>query len=703
MSSREPEEVAAVAITPGFLPLLGVKPRIGRNFTNSESLGENDHVALISDDLWRSRFNADPRIAGKSIRASNAQYQIVGVLPPKFELPAQSQGMDQSRPQLWVPIHLHPTQEEENSMAITVVARLKPGSTVSKARAEMQVIANRLAKQRPENQGWGINVYPTVSEDVDPDVRTSLIVLQVAVGLVLLIACANVANLLLTKAVAREKEMAVRIAIGASRWRIIRQNLTESLLLSLVGGVLGLLLSLGGMRLVTYLAPKEEHGLHELTLDWLALVFALGVTLLAGFLFGLAPSFHALRQTVAESLSRGSRSVAGSARRFRGALVVVEIALSLILLVGAGLTIRSLISLMNVDSGFRPDHLLTVGIALPSYQYKNPQQIAAFNDQLLARVQNLRGVQAASLATALPMRSISESSYNLPGVAVDPNHLKVTDWSRITDQHVQALGLHLLRGRNLSHADVETAEPSVALVNESFAHANWPNQDALGKIFVISVDGRDNGNYKIVGIVSNAHQFGPNADSHAEVYIPSHNMQTMSLVVRTVGDPLALANSVKQQVWALDKDQPVSQVDSMENMLSEWIAPARFTMTILLAFGALALILAAVGLYSVLAYAVTLRTREIGVRVALGAEPRRVASMILREGVGLTIIGVAIGLAGSFALTRYMQSLMFGISALDATTFLLVSGILAAIAIMASYLPARRASLINPLEALRAE
>jgi predicted permease len=296
------------------------------------------------------------------------------------------------------------------------------------------------------------------------------------------------------------------------------------------------------------------------------------------------------------------------------------------------------------------------------------------------------------------MRSISEQDYHLPGVPVDPNQLKVTDWSRVTDEHVQALGLHLLQGRDFTRADVDAPKPDVALVNQSFAHTNWPDQDPLGKVFIFG-----DVNYKVVGIVGNAHQFGPDADSHIEVYLPSRQMQSMSLLIRTNGDPLAMANAVKQQVWAIDKDQPVSQVSSMEEMLSEWIAGRRFTMTLMIAFGIIALISAAVGLYSVLAYAVSLRTREIGVRVALGADPKQVAGMIVREGVALAMVGVVLGLAGAFALTRYMESLIFGISAFDPTTFLCVSALLVAVAMLASYLPARRAALVNPIEALRAE
>ena len=701
---REPEQVSGATATPGFLPLLGITPRLGRGFTAADESAGHDRVAIISDDLWQSRFSADPGIVGRSIRASGASYRIIGVLPPGFELPATGQGFDQSKPKIWIPMNLHAGLAEQRNMGITVFGYLKPGVTVAHARAEMKVIADRLVREHPDtNRGWGFNVFPTVSEDVDPDTRTGLFVLQVAVGFVLLIACANVANLLLTKAVAREKEIAVRMAIGASRWRLIQQNLTESLLLSFAGGALGLLLSFGGLRLVSYLAPKDTHGFHELRIDPLVLLFTLGVTLAAGILFGLAPSFHSLRQSIAAILNRGSRSVAGSSRRFRAALVVAEIALSLILLAGAGLTIRSLMALMDEDTGFRPDHLLTMGIALPSYRYTNPQQVASFNDRLLSRVRQQPGVQAASLSTALPMRSISESSYELPGVPNDPNKMKTTDWSRVTDQHVEALGLHLLAGRNLTRADVYAPKPDVALVNDAFARANWPGQNPLGKVFIFSGEEGKYMNYRVVGVVSNAHQFGPDATPHTEVYIPSRHMQSMLLLVRTHGDPLALANAVKQQVWSIDKDQPVSNVDSMENMLSQWIAPRRFIMTVLIQFGIIALILAAVGLYSVLGYAVSLRTREIGVRIALGAEPNRVAAMVLRQGAGLTLLGLAVGLAGASALVRFMQSIIFGISAFDLPTFLGVSLLLLLIAALASYLPARRAARIQPLEALRSE
>lgn len=701
--NREPEKIDGVAVSPNFLPLLGVAPRIGRNFTMQDAHSAN-HVTIISDDLWRGRFGSDPNIVGKTVRANGDEYRIIGVMPPRFELPAQAQGLDESRPKMWVPLHLNAAETEQQSIALTAIARLRPGATLAEARAEMNVIAKRPNQQYPDwKQGFGINVFPTISEDVDPEVRRSLLVLQVAVGFVLLIACANIANLLLTKAVAREKEIAVRFALGASRFRIIRQTLSESVLLSVCGGLVGLLLAFWGVALVTHLAPREIHGFHELRIDPLVLAFTAGVTVLAGILFGLAPAMHSINRSIAESLGRGSRSVISSASRFRSALVVIEISLSLILLIGAGLTIRSLLSLMQLDLGFRPDHVLIARLNLPGRRYQNPQQIAAFNDQVLERIQRLAGVRAASLATALPMRSISESGYRLPGDPENPVKAKVTDWSRITDEHVNAIGMRILAGRDLTRADMLAAQPNAALVNETFARVNWPGQNPIGKTVLFTNEQGKEANYTVVGVVSDEHQFGPDSAPHLQIYIPSHHMQQMLLVVRTVGDPLAMANLVKQQVWAVDKELPVAGVDSMGTILSQWVSGRRFLMTILLSFGAIALVLAAVGLYSVLAYAVTLRTKEIGVRVALGAQPNSVIRLILRQGAWMTILGVVAGLAAAFALTGFMQSILFGVNSFDAITFCGVTAVLVAVALAASFLPARRAARIDPMDALRTE
>jgi putative ABC transport system permease protein len=701
---REPERVDAVAVTPSFLPVLGISPQIGRNFTTEDTQPGRDHVTLISDDLWRSRFGADPNIVGKTVQANGTEYPTIGVLPRGFKLPAEAQGMDENRAKFWVPLPSTVTNDADAVMSLTVVGRLKPGVTLAQARAEMNMLAKRPDQPYSNwKEGFGINVFPTISEDIDPDVRRALYVLQAAVGFVLLIACANVANLLLTRAVAREKEIAVRFALGARRSHIVRQMLSESVLLSFFAALIGLLLAFWGVRLVAYFAPREIHGFHELRVDPLVLGFTAAIMFLSGILFGLAPVVHSIKGSIAESLGRASRSVAGSGTRFRNGLVVLEVSLSLILLVGAGLAIRSVMSLMRLDLGFRPDHVLTMGIRLPAWRYKNPEQIAAFNDQLLARVQQLPGVRAASLATALPMRSISEQGYRLPGDPEHPTRAKVTDWSRITDEHADAIGMRILTGRNITREDVFTARPNVVLVNEAFARTTWPAQNPLGKTIIFDDEQHTSATYMVIGMVSNEHQFGPDTAPHLQIYLPGHHMQEMSLVVRTAKDPLAMANVVKQQIWALDHDLPVANVDSMENILSQWVSARRFLMTVLLGFGAIALLLAAVGLYSVLSYAVTLRTREIGVRVALGAEPSAVSGIVLRQSAGIVIAGIAAGLAGAFALTRFMQSIIYGVSSFDPETFAAVTALLAATALTASYLPARRAARIDPMEALRAE
>jgi predicted permease len=442
-------------------------------------------VAIISDDLWRSRFASDPQIIGKRIRVTGSEYEVIGVLPSNFALPALWEGLNQSKPKMWVPL---PADLPANTeIGLAVIGRLKTSATLDDARSEMKVIAKRLQRAYPDkNRGWGINVFPTLNEDVSPTVRRSLYVLQVAVGFVLLIACANVANLLLTKAVAREQEIAIRIALGAGRWQIVRQTMSEGLLLSFFGGTLGLLLSIGALRLISVLAPRDTHGFHELRIDPLVLAFTFGSVVVSAILFGLAPSLYSMTRGVSQALSRQSRSVSGSANAFRTLLVLAEISLSLILLIGATLTIQSLRSLMTLDLGFDPQHLLTMNIALPTSRYTNPQQVANFNDRLFERVQQLPQVSAASLSSALPMRSISEQSYQLPGVPIDPTKPKVTDWTRMTEQHVRAVGMRVLRGRDLQRADVMDASPHVALVNEAFARANWPNQDALGKTLLFA-------------------------------------------------------------------------------------------------------------------------------------------------------------------------------------------------------------------------
>ncbi len=703
-AGRKPEQVSAAEASADFLPLLGIRPRLGRNFKPEEMQVANGKVAIISDELYRSRFNSDPQILGKVLPANGVEYQIIGVLPRDFELPAMWEGLDQSRPKVWIPVEIAPGLREQRSRSFFVFGRLKTGVTLAQAHAEMNVIAKRLERADPESdRGFGVNVFPLSVEDIDPTLRKSLFVLQIAVGFVLLIACANVANLLLTRAVRREKEIAVRLALGAARGRIVRQMLSESLLLSVLGGLSGLLLAFAALRAVSVFAPPDTHGFHELRVDPLVLGFTVLVTMIAGLLFGLAPAFHALPQNVNDALGRGARGVGGTSNRLRGALVVSEVALSLILLIGAGLMIRSLTSLMSTDMGFHPDHLLTMHISLPPLKYSKPEQVAAFNRRLVDAVRQIPGVRFASLSDALPMESINETSYDVEGKPTKPEQEPVAERARVQDGYLETLGVKLYRGRTFTQRDVLLAQPKVAVVSQAFARVNWPNEDALGKAIVFPQDNGKSLRYSVIGIVGDKHELGPDSPTHPEMYLPEHDLRSMILVVRTAGDPLAMRPAIENQVWNLDKEQPVSGVHTMEHILHDWTAPRRFSMMVLLNFAVLALVLAAVGLYSVLAYSVGLRTREIGVRVALGAEPRRVASLVVGQGLKLVAVGVAVGLAGAFAVTRFLKSLVFGVTTTDPDTFAIVTVLLVAVALVASYLPARRAARIDPIQALRVE
>ncbi len=700
---HKPEEVEAGLATADLFPLLGIQPRIGRGFTGSDMRHGNDTVAVLSDELYRSRFNSNPHILGATVFASGKPYTIIGVLPPGVALPAIWGGEEQKKPQLWLPLDIHPESHADQASSLFVFGRLKDGVSLDKARAEMRAIEARLAHTELEEGGFGINVETLSEANTDPSLRRAALMLQIAVAFVLLIACANAGNLLLGRAVGRDKEMAVRTAIGASRWRLFRQTLTESVLLSCGAASLGLLLSFAGVRLLLAMAPPDAFALHELRIDRNVLLFTALLAVVTGVLFGLIPACRSFRENINEILNRSTRGVAGSSNRLRATLVIAEVALSLVLVIGAGLMIRSLAAFMNTDLGFRLDHLLVMRITLPDSTYNTLPKVAAFDNRLLESVRDVSGIRSAAITTALPMKSVSQSSFEIPGRPRDRNKLPVTDWARVSDGYFETLKMRLVEGRTFTRHEAVSADPSVAVVNQAFVNEFFPKEDPLGKQVVFANEHGSNTTYRIVGVVANEHQMGPDNELGAELYLPGQHLDNFLLVARTTGDPLKLANAVKQQVWNIDKDQPVKEVMTEEAALREWSAPRRFNLIVLLVFAGIALALAAMGLYSVLAYTVTLRTREIGVRVAIGAEPKDVARYIMQGGLTLSLAGIGLGVCAALALTRYMSSLIYGVSAFDPLTFISVACLLIAVALIASYMPAIRAAKIDPIEALRIE
>ena len=529
--------------------------------------------------------------------------------------------------------------------------------------------------------------------------RRYVLLLQGAVGFVLLIACANVANLMLARAIGRRKELAVRLALGATRWRLMRQMFTESILLSIAAGAAGALLAMWGIQAIGALAPPDSSHLHDLHLDPWTLAFTLVVALLTGIVFGLAPAFDAGRRNVNEALTQGGRSgSSGISARYRGALVAGEVALALMLLVGAGLLIRTVRAMLTSDQGFRRDHLLTLVFQLHDEKYSKPEQAAAFCRELLDRVTSLAGVTSASLTSGLPMQNLSEQTYSVDGVP-KPAASPVTITRTVDENYFRTMAIPVIRGRSFTRQETDALKPAeLIVINQAMTRIAWPGQDPLGHALRLH-DQR----YTVIGVVGDVTQLGPESPINPEVYFASRSYTAMALVVRTTQDPMALAKPISREIWAIEKDQPITEVRSMDDSLNEWTADKRFVMVLLAAFAGLALLLAAAGIYGVLAYSVSQRTREIGIRMAIGASARDVLAMVVREGLVLAAIGVAIGLAGAFALTRLLQGLIFGVTATDPWTFAGGVAVLGIASLAASLIPARRASSLSPLEALRDE
>jgi predicted permease len=699
----EPVRVDGRRVSANLFSLLGVEPRLGRVFLPEEDAPGAGRVVILSYGLWQRRFGSDPGVVGRPVVMNGTSYTVVGVMPPQFQFPSRQD-------ELWVPIAFAP-QEAANrgNNSYEVVGRMKPGVSLEQAQTEMSIITARLKQQYPDVVKTDASVVVSLHEQMVGDIRPALLVLLGAVGFVLLVACANVANLLLARAAVRRKEIALRVALGAGRLRLVRQFLTESLLLAFLGGAAGLLLSFWGVNVLKAFIPENISEVSAIGVDARVLVFTLVVSLLTGLIFGLAPAAQAANMDLNEMLKEGGRdsSSGRSGNRVRGLLVVAEVAVSLVLLVGAGLLINSFVRLRNLDPGFRADNLLTMSIVLPQQKYSDHARRVTFFSELTSRVGALPGVRSAAVTNWIPLTMQGDTF----GVSVegrpDPGPEKRPDVVTrvVSAAYFDTMGIQLLRGRQFDEGvDREDSMP-VAVVSETTARRLWPGEDPLSKR--LQPGGADpDGWIQVVGVAKDVRQFDLTAEPRLQMYLPYAQFQWFvprQLVVKTDVEPTSLATAVRKAVWEMDKDQPVSDVRTMEEVLSESIARQRFSALLLGVFAALALALAAVGIYGVMSYAVAQRTREIGIRMALGAQAGSVLRLMIGQGLKLASAGVVLGLAGALLLTRVMSSLLFGVSATDPLTLVTISLVLVGVALLASYIPARRAAKVDPLVALRYE
>ena len=704
--SGEPEEIPAQIASANLFSVLGVNPILGRTFTAEDGREGAARVAVLSYGLWQRRFGGDASVIGRKIILNNNENTVVGVLPADFNWHVRNGSMTRKVAEIWSPWQLTEAMKQRRGRFAMAVARLKPGVTPVQAQAEMNVLGSQLEQQYEFNKNWGINVVP-LRKQFTGEMRLALIVLLFAVGFVLLIACANVANLLLVRAAARQREIAVRAALGANRWRIIRQLLTESLLLAILGGIAGLVLAWWGTDLLVSLSPPELMNLAQAKINLPVLGFTMAVSLLTGVIFGLAPAFETTRLNLTESLKEGGKNIGGSSRshRLRNSLVVTEVALALVLLVGAGLLIRSFARLQAVDPGFNVENVLTMKVGLPNRKYDTDQKRIQFFQQAIAGMQSLPGVEAAGATSFLPFASPhAGTSMEIEGRPKLPPGQGLNTGVIVTDANFfRAMQIPLKRGR--LYSDREAAEMRhVVVVNEAFARKNFPGEDPLGKRVIINMKD-DNQPCEIIGIVGDTKHMTLDAELQPISYWPHPELaySGMTFAIRTKGEAAAVAAAAREVIRNLDPEQPVADVRTMDSLIGKSVARQRFNTLLLTIFAGVAALLAAVGIYGVMAFSVAQRTHEIGVRMALGAQKRDVLRLVLKRGMTLALSGVAIGVIASLALTRLMTTLLFDVGATDPLTFVGVPLLLALIALLACYLPARRAAKVDPMVALRYE
>ncbi len=697
-----PEQFLGKEITANMFPLLGVKPALGRNILPEEDKPGTNHVVILSHAVWMATFGGDPQIVGKQIWLNNAQYTVIGVMPRGFIFPDRET-------QVWTPMGFSDKDlAEHGSHYLNVVARLKDGVSLRTANADLAIIAQRLQRQFPNsNAKVGAFVVP-FRNTLTGSSRLAAIILLGAVGFVLLIACANVANLMLARAAGRQKELAMRMALGAGRRRIIRQLLTESVLLSSLAGCAGLLLAVWATPFLVHLIPDGLAPLTGSGINAEVLAFLIGVSIFCGVLFGLAPALRISRlDLVAVIKQGGGRGGVGAGTRMRDILVVAEVGLALVLFSGATLMVRSFMKVRNLDPGFRPAHVLAVETELPFPKYKDVSLRNTFFQQVLERVNHLPGVVAAGATTWLPLTNDGGAT----GILIEgrpkpgPGHAIIPNMRMISSKYIQAIGMNLIEGRTFDERDGAKTQ-LVALINQTAARKFWPGKDPVGTRFRSDDDANPQQWITIVGIVADVRQAGLDVPPRPEIYMPydQHGFFAPSyLAVHTASDPMALAKAVREQIWAVDKDQPVTGVMPLENMLDDYLAPRKLQSSLLGGFAGFALLLAALGIYAVLAFSVTQRTQEIGVRVALGAQQSDILREVLTQGLKLAGLGVVIGVVGALALSQVLATLLFGVSATDPWTLSGAVAVLLAVAAAACYIPARRAMRVDPMVALRYE
>ena len=720
-SNDRPEAISGLRMSEGLFELLDVQPLLGRTLQSEDFQPGNDHVLVLSRKLWQRAFGGDQAIVGRQVTLSGESYTVVGVMPPQFQFPP----FWSTRAEMWAPLDLRNRATSRGSNSLRVFARLEPDVTLTRAQAEVDALNTRLAQAYPEaNTGLDIRV-DRLNEKVVGNVRPALLVLSGAVGFVLLIACANVACLLLARAATRQKEAAVRLALGASRWRLTRQLLTESLLLSLCGAVVGILLAVWGVDLLTALLAGNSNSfsvrlprLSEIRVDAAAFAFTLVVTLVTSVIFGLAPALGASKPDLNQVLKESGRGTTGGGRRLREVLVVSELALALVMLIGAGLLMNSFLKLQAVDPGFNPHNVLTMTTSLEgASQYVGPTR-EAFYRQLTEGLTALPGVESASEINHLPLAGDKWGTVlAIEGRPLPPPGEDIEVTFRVSrPDYFQTMGISLRAGRDFTERDTPEA-PGVAILNETLARRYWPEEDPVGKRVTLD-DPRDSSHapqwFTVVAVAKDVKQDSwMNAPSN-EIYVPfqqsrgffagtARHYASMTVVVRTTVEPQALATAVQETVRTLDRRVPVSNVVSMEQVIGDALWQQRFNLQLIGLFAGVALVLAAVGLYGVMSYSVTHRTQEVGVRMALGAQSRDVVKLVVGQGMKMALLGVALGLLVSVALTRLMTTLLFEVSATDLTTFAVIAVLLILVALLACWIPARRATKVDPMVALRYE